>query len=218
MNLWQRVSDKVKELVSSLPYKKEGGEKFVPPKSRVIRKNYVKAVRSGLFAALKSKNQERILEFIETEEFDLEEVDAISGLTPLLFALKYEQWAAVEKLLELGANVNFKTNCGRYSAVGLAFEGKNVALAKRLLEKGAPIFVEPSAGAYEIEPLYHGVLSDDLGLMKWMLERVVSEKGFDSSRRSSFENVLGEYMGFAKSKDMIRLLLEYGGDINQGNL
>ncbi len=80
---------------------------------------------------------------------DLEEVteragdgDAIDqrndeGMTPLMLAVRADQTAIVDLLLEKGADVTIRDNKG-YTALWHAFQRENAAAFRKILERGAP--------------------------------------------------------------------------------
>lgn len=210
MNLWEKATDKLKAIYS---YFQPLNTKV---ENKVIKQNYKKAERSELFLLLKSRNEDRVLEYLENGGVDVEEVDLISGLTPLLYAIKHRQWYVTEKLLELGADVNFIPVNSFDFTVTLAFRGKNYILVKQLIEKGMPVIpVDPSFSyVIQAQPICLGVMSDNLIMTRWLLERVVAEEIKEPSDQWGFENTMGESIGFAKSKEMIELLLEFGAKIN----
>lgn len=209
MSLWQKVSEKFERISSS--YKEKTPTDAT--KSEAVRQAPKKAERSRFFKLLKTKDEQRILEYIATSTFELEEVDSISGFTPLLFAAKNKLWLVAEKLIEMGANIQAQTHYDKFSVFELVSEGKNIELSKRLIEMGVPIF---NRKRYQIwrQPLYYAVNADSIELFEWMLEKLLREERLNYTEEAYLRNLFGECAGYAHSEAMIRCLVKHGADLN----
>lgn len=207
MNLWQRAWDKIKSLDSLFPKEK----------SKVIKQNYKKAERSELFQRLKSKNEEQILEFINTSTFEIEEVDLVSGLTPLLFAARLRLWAVVERLIEMGADIHVKSYAEKLTVIELALKGRNLRLARDLIERGVHVLNKDNVGR-DGQPLVFAVEADAVGLFEWMMGWVHNSGELGLYDDVGLACVLGECAASAKSEGMLRAVMRHKPNLNNGTL
>lgn len=156
-----------------------------------------------LYAAAEEGNPDLLAAVLDLSKADLNKPDPLSGLTPLMFAIRGKHLEAVDMLLRAGAKPNRPDARNRQPAVEAA-GASNKALLARLLERGASAQRPDSIGN---TPLMAASLLGSLDSMTLLLEKGAWVDQPDGSGATAlFKAVM------SGSTDKVKLLLDKGAD------
>lgn len=137
-----------------------------------------------------------------------------SGLTPLMKACKYKKCLDTVKLLvHYGADVNSQATARQdfRTVLHYAVMGDNIEAAIYLLKHGAQVNMEPD---YEgPSPLDVAILTDDLEMVKVLVEAGANVSSFTSTIGTPLHIVLGTEL--KHQCEIIEYLLEKGANVNK---
>ena len=140
------------------------------------------------------------------------DVGTWGGYTPLHCAAKADRVLLIQKLLELGANTEAETDDGK-TPLCMAAEKGNIGVAKLLIQYGAKINKPTSKEHYPlIEAAHRG--------KKIMVDYLLTAGANPNVENSYGQTALLFQFLFARNpepKEIIRLLLNAGADINKAN-
>ncbi len=177
---------------------------------------------------------EDIVNFLISEKTRVTDCWGFIKETPLMLAAQRGHYKVVESLLSAGAKID-KTVCGGdLNALKYALSNGHMDIARLLIEKGAKM--ETRTSSSYISNLSYAVLQNNKEILELMLEKGAHPKAESGIHYSALEYaVLQNRFDFAKlllekgadatgisllfavqnkNKEMIKLLVEHGGDPN----
>ncbi|XP_039266848.2 protein TANC2-like isoform X1 [Styela clava] len=162
---------------------------------------------SSLTAAA-SRGKVAICEYLIRERHASIELRNKDGMTPLMCAVKQNQWETTELILSMGAALEGADYAGRTPLV-IAASGGNVGIAELLLSRGANV---------------HSVDKEGLTALGWAASkgqlhcvRSLIERGSDVRHPDRHGRTPLDLAAFSGNEQVVDLLLNSGADFGQSN-
>ena len=177
---------------------------------------------------------EDIVNFLISEKTRVTDCWGPEKETPLMLAAQRGHYKVVESLLSAGAKIDKTVCAGDLNALKYALSNGHMDIAKLLIEKGAKM--ETRTSSSYISNLSYAVLQNNKEILELMLEKGAHPEAASKIHYSALEyavlqnrfdfaklllekgaDATGSSLLFAvqnKNKEMIKLLVEHGGDVN----
>lgn len=139
---------------------------------------------------------------------DIMEVDAVdeNGWTALIYAVEFEKTGSLFKLIQLGADVNYRDTAGRTPFMHAAAKG-NIEIAERLVQFGADVTLKDFSGESALmTAARHGSTG--------MIIELVRKYSFDINERDKNNRTALMHASWNGHKYTVAMIIMLGADVD----